>query len=261
MLVPVLFLSPLAGDPGLPLPEIMARVAANQDRAAKQRKQFAYQERVHIQSRYTTGKLARDETSEYEVFPDPDPKGPGRKLTKISGRYRKNGRYIDFTGQAAPAPNSLDEGLIQGFRDDMVDDFPLTPDQQKKYRFELLGEQDVRGRKAWRIGFRPADKNDIDWAGEALIDQQEFQPINVFTKLSRRIPFAVRTLLGTDLPGIGYNVTFQRVDEGVWLPASYGSEFTLHILFFLNREINVSMVSSGFRRAKVDAVVPAAAPQ
>jgi hypothetical protein len=119
----------------------------------------------------------------------------------------------------------------------------------------LLGEQDARGRKAWRIGFRPADKNDIDWAGEALIDQQEFQPMSVFTKLSRRIPAAVRTLLGTDLPGIGYTVTFQRLDENVWFPASYGCEFTLHVLFFLNREINVSMESSGFRRTKVDTVV------
>ena len=247
MLIPVLLWWLLAGDPGPPVTEIMARVAANQDRAVEQRKQFTYEQRVHIQSRYTNGKLAREETAEYEVFPDPDPKGPGRKLTAISGRYWKNGRYVEFTGKAEPKSDNLDEGLTQGFRNDLVDDFPLTASEQKKYRFELLGEQDVHGRKAWRIGFGPADKNDIDWAGEARIDQQEFQPINVFTKLSRRIPFAVRTLLGTDLPGIGYNLTLQRVDEGVWLPASYGAEFTMRILFFLNREINVSMESSGFR--------------
>ena len=83
----------------------------------------------------------------------------------------------------------------------------------------------------------------------------------MFTKLSRRIPFAVRTLLGTDLPGIGYNVTFQRVDEGIWLPSSYGSEFELHVLFFLNRQINVSMESSGFRRTTVDTAAQAANPR
>jgi hypothetical protein len=108
----------------------------------------------------------------------------------------------------------------------------------------------VHGRKAWRIGFRPADKKDIDWAGEALIDQQDFQPVNIYTKLSRRIPFAIRTLLGTDLPGIGYNLDYQRIDDSVWLPSSYGAEFTLRLFFLLNREINVSMESSGFRRTK-----------
>jgi hypothetical protein len=252
MLLPVLLFALMAGQPVPPVAGIMAHVAANQDRAVELRKQSTYRQKVHVQSRHTNGRLAREETAEYEVSPDPDPKGPGRKLTSISGRYWKDGRYVDFAGTAEPKSDSLDEGLIQGFRNDMSDDFPLTTAEQKKYRFELLGEQDVHGRKAWRIGFRPAKKDDIDWAGEALIDQQDFQPVNVFTKLSRRIPFAVRTLLGTDLPGIGYNLNYQRVEEGVWLPSSYGSEFTLHILFFLNREINVATESSGFRRAKVD---------
>jgi hypothetical protein len=245
MLLPVLLLL-LAGDPGLSANDIMARVAANQDRAVELRRQFTYTQRIHVQSRRTNGKLAREETAEYDIAPDP--KGPGRKLTALSGRYWKNGHYIEFAGQTEPKQDNLDQSLTQSFRNDLVDDFPLTAREQKKYRFELLGEQEVHGRKAWRIGFRPANKSDIDWAGEALIDQQEFQPINVFTKLSRRIPFAIRTLLGTDLPGIGYNLTYQRVDDGVWLPASYGSEFELHVLFFLNRQINVSIESSGFRR-------------
>jgi hypothetical protein len=261
MLVTVLFLSLLASDPGPPIAEIMSRVAANQARDATLRKQFTYEQRVHIQTRRTNGKLARDETAEYLVFPDPDPKGPGRKLTSISGRYWKNGRYIEFHGTTAPEPNSLDEGLIQSFRDDTMDgaDFPLSADEQKTYRFDLLGEQDVHGRKAWRIGFGPTDKKDIDWTGETLIDQQDFQPVNIYTKLSRRIPFAVRTLLGTDLPGIGYNLDYQRIDDSVWLPSSYGSEFTLRLFFFLNREINVSMESSGFRRTSASAAAPLAA--
>jgi hypothetical protein len=261
MLITLLLSALLAADPGPPVTGIMARVAANQTRDAELGKQFTYEQRVHVQTRRTNGKLARDETAEYLVFPDPDPKGSGRKLTSISGRYWKNGRCIEFHGTAAPEPNSLDEGLIQSFRDDMIDGegFPLTADQQKTYRFELLGEQDVHGRKTWRIGFQPADKKDIDWTGEALIDEQDFQPVNIYTKLSRRIPFAVRTLLGTDLPGIGYNLDYQRIDDSVWLPSSYGSEFTLRLFFFLNREINVSMESSGFRRAPANAAAPAAA--
>ena len=252
MLVTVLFLSLLASDPGPSVTEIMARAAANQTRDATLRKQFTYEQRVHVQTRHTNGKLARDETAEYLVFPDPDPKGPGRKLTSISGRYWKNGRYIEFHGTTAPEPNSLDEGLIQSFRDDLMRQrgFPSHCGRTEDDRFELLGEQDVHGRKAWRIGFGPADKKDIDWTGETLVDQQNFQPVNIYTKLSRRIPFAIRTLLGTDLPGIGYNLDYQRIDDSVWLPSSYGSEFTLRLFFFLNREINVSMESSGFRHTQ-----------
>ena len=134
----------------------------------------------------------------------------------------------------------------------MARDVPLSTKQQKDYRFELLGEQVVDGRKAWRIGFGPARKGDIDWTGEALIDQQDYEPFRIYTKLSRRIPFVIRTLLGTDLPGIGYNLDYKRQDDGLWFPVTYGSEFTLRFLFFLNRQINMSTESRDFRRAPVE---------
>jgi hypothetical protein len=249
MLVPLLFLV-VGAD--VPVGEIMARVGANQDRLVELRKRYIYMEKAHVQTRHTNGKLARDETTEYEVFPGP--KGLQKKLTAAEGRYWHKGSYVEFKGKTIPDNNSLDEGLISSFRegDDMTNDLPLTTKSQKEYRFELLGEQVVDGRKAWRIGFGPANRNDISWAGEALIDEQEFQPFRIYTKLSRRIPFAIRALLGTNLPGIGYNVTYQRLDKDVWFPASYGAEFTLHVLFFLNREINMSKESRDFHRAPLE---------
>src|SRR6202011_3688252 len=108
------------------------------------------------------------------------------------------------------------------------------------YQFELAGEHVVDGRKAYRIRFQPADRHELTWAGEALIDAEEVQPVNVYTRLSRRIPMAVRTLLGTDLPGLGFSVRYQRFDRDVWFPVSFGTEFRLHVLFFLNRDITVS---------------------
>ena len=249
MLVPLLFLV-VGGD--MPVSEIMARVGANQDRIAELRKRYIYLEKAHVQTRHTNGKLARDETTEYEVFPGP--KGLQKKLTAAQGRYWHKGSYVEFKGKTIPDNNSLDEGLISSFRedDDMTNDLPLTTQSQKEYRFELLGEQVVDGRKAWRIGFGPANRNDISWAGEALIDGQEFQPFRIYTKLSRRLPFAIRTLLGTNLPGIGYNITCTRLDNGVWFPVSYGAEFTLHVLFVLNREINMSMERRDFHQAPLE---------
>jgi len=249
--------------PPLTAQEIMKRVAANQDRAEEQRRAWIYQQKIHIDTRRTNGKLIRTETAVYEVTPGE--KSSEKKLHSLDGRHFFKGAWVDFHGEPAALPDTIDADLIKDFRDDLMNDkskdglgsdlFPLTTEEQKKYEFELLGEQDVRGRRAWRIRFRPLDKSDVSWAGEALIDEQEFQPINVFTKLSRRIPFAVRTLLGTDLPGIGFNVNYARFDDGVWFPTTFGTEFRMHIVFVLNRQISVSLENSGFRRASVDSKI------
>ena len=71
---------------------------------------------------------------------------------------------------------------------------------------------------------------------------------------------AVRMLLGTDLPGLGFNVRYQRLDKNIWFPVSFGTEFRMHILFFLNRDITVSSENSGFRRANVASKIQYATP-
>ena len=242
---------------------IMARVAENQDRALQLRAQYIYQQHVDIATRRTNGKLARQESADYQVMPTPS--GIEKKLQKLDGKYSEKGQTIDFHGEPAPNRDSLDGDLIQDFRNDLLngkskdglanDLFPFTAKEQKQYQFELAGEQVVDGRKAFRIRFRPADKHEITWAGEALIDAEEFQPVTVYTRLSRRIPMAVRTLLGTDLPGLGFSVRYQRFEKDVWFPVSFGTEFRLHVLFFLNRDITVSSQSSGFRRANVESTI------
>jgi hypothetical protein len=254
LLALILTLSALpAGDDALTAAAIMAKVAENQDRAEKLRNDYVYQQHIRVVTRKTNGKLAREETTDYLVAPTPD--GIKKEMKHLDGRYWHQHRYIDFHGDTAPDADSLDGALVESFRDDLVnakskdgfgtDLFPLTSEQQKKYDFELLGEQTVHGRKVYRIGFRPKDKKDIDWAGEALIDAQDFEPMRVFTKLSRRIPVFVRTLLGTDLPGLGFNVESR----------SFGTEFRLRAVFFINRDITVSLENLGFRRASVESAI------
>ena len=129
-----------------------------------------------------------------------------------------------------------------------------------KYVFRLAGRESFQGRDAYRVSFTPADKDDIDWAGEAYIDATDFEPIYVYTKLSRKIPFAVRTLLGTDLPGVGYSLHFEKQPGGVWFPKSYGTEFTLHVLFLFNREVMVSLDNKDFEQTHVETKITAEAP-
>ena len=264
----VLMLAPLgtlaSGDqPSPSVDEIMARVAANQDRAEQVRADYVYQQHIHVATLRTNGKLAREESADYLVTPTPD--GTKKELKHIEGRYWHKGKYLKFQGEPVPEAGWLDSSLVQGFRDDLSNDkskdglgrnlFPLTSGEQKQYHFDLAGEDTVQGRKVYRVRFRPRDKNELTWAGEAMIDAEEFEPVRVYTKLSRRIPFFVRTLLGTDVPGVGFNVQYQRFDEGVWFPVSFGTEFRLRAVFFVNRDITVALENSAFQRAKVQSKI------
>ena len=243
--------------------EIMAKVAVNQDKAVEMRRAFVYQQHVVVATRHFNGKLAREETADYEVTPGAS--SEAKKLKSINGRCQKGSHVIIFTGEPLPEKDSMDADIVKSFRDDLLNEkdrdgvvkdlFPLTSEEQKTYRFELLGHKDVQGRDTYVIGFAPADSKDIDWAGEAWIDEEELQPVRVFTHLNRKLPFAVRTLLGTDVPGIGFNVQYRRVEKDVWFPVSFGSEFRLRAVFFIKRDITMSMEASGFKRAQVDSRV------
>ena len=138
--------------------------------------------------------------------------------------------------------------------------FPLTSEEQKNYQFRLLGQETQEGRNVYHIGFRPKDKDEITWAGEAYIDAAEFEPVRVFTKLSRRIPFMVRTMLGTDLPGIGFNVVYARQEDGVWFPATFGTEFRIRALFFINRDVSIALENSAFERTHVKSTMKVVGP-
>jgi hypothetical protein len=248
--------------------EIMARVAANQDRSEALRREYVYRQHIHILTHKPGGRLLREETTDYDVTPMPD--GTEKKLKLLTGKYWVKGKYEAFEGEPAPARDSLDGDLVKNFRDDLSNEktkdgvgkdlFPLTSDEQKDYEFKLLGQEMQEGRSVYHIGFRPRDKNDISWAGEAYIDAAEFQPTRVFTKLSRRIPFAVRTLLGTDVPGVGFNVVYKRQEDGVWFPATFGTEFRIRALFFINRNVSVALENSAFQHTHVESKMKVVGP-
>ncbi len=252
---------------------IMARVAANQDRSEALRKQYVYHQHLRILTHKSSGKVLREETADYEVLPTPD--GTEKELKSLTGRCWSKGKYETFQGERVPEADSLDGGLIQGFRDDLLNEktkdglakdlFPLTSAEQKDYEFkllgqEVLGQEKYGGRSVYHIGFRPKDKDDITWAGEAYIDAAEFQPVRVFTKLSRRIPFMVRTMLGTDVPGVGFNVVYARQEDGVWFPATFGTEFRIHVLFFINRQVSIALENSRFEHTHVESRMKVVGP-
>ena len=260
----VLFTAVLPAYPqDLSADDIMKKVAANQDREQKDRLAFVYESHIKVQTRHTNGKLAREEIIDYIVTPTP--KGIEKKTQAFKGTSCKKGNCVDFNTEPGPDSENLDGSLVKSFRDDLTQTdskdgldkelFPLTTDGQKDLAFELAGEKEVSGRSAYIIHFSPKDRHDITWAGEALIDKEEFQPVSVYTRLSRRLPLAVRALLGTDLPGLGFNTRYARIDKDIWFPVSFGSEFRIHAVFFINRTLTMSMENKNFKRFSADSTI------
>ena len=251
-------------NPPLTADQIMQQVGANQDRAEELRRHYVYRQHVHVTSRKSNGKLMQDDVADYLVVPSAA--ASTKKLTKLSGKYWQKDKYVDYSSERTPDHDSLDGDLVSDLRNDLANEkrtkdgiasdlFPLTSKEQDKYLFKLVGEESINGRTIYRVAFRPKQKDDTIWKGEALIDAEELQPVTIFTKLARRVPFWIRTSLGTDLPDVGFSVTYKRQPDGVWFPVSFGTEFHLHALFFINREITVSLQNSDFEKTHVDSVI------
>jgi hypothetical protein len=264
--------------------EIMARVATNQDRTEAARMRYIYQQHIRMVSRKPGGKVMCEEVTDSRV--SPKQKESQQQLLTLDGRYWQKGRYVHYTtlqehdaseardGGSKDEPkgkevktekedlDGLDIDLVENLRKNLADDkskdglgkglFPLTTEQQAQYLFKLEGRQTMNGREVYRLSFRPKDKNDFDWKGEAFIDTQEFEPVVVYTEMSRKIPLAVRTLLGTNLPGLGFSVTYDRQPDGVWFPVSFGTEFRMRVLFFIARDISMALANTHFEKTHAD---------
>jgi hypothetical protein len=245
---------------------IMAKVAENQDRSELERARYLYHQDATIRMIRGNGKLAREERRQYTVMPLP--KGTEKKLESFSGKYTDGNKTIDYDKPGFERGGmDVDGGVITGLADDLINDkesrdgvskdlFPLTRDLQQQYLFKLEGTQKYRGRDVYRVTFRPKPHQESEcWAGEALIDRTEFQPVLVTTRLAFGIPFLVKTLLGTNIKQLGFQIAYQRVGDGVWFPVSYGTEFHVRAVFFYSRTITLAVSNTNFQATTVSAEI------
>lgn len=254
--------------------EIMARVAANMASGVELRRAYVYDQKVLGRLVRSNGQVARQERREYVAVPGVD--RTEKKLTSLAGEYHKSRTELIRYSESGFRKKGMDiDGeLLEDLIDDLVDSkksrdgiphslFPFTAKDLPFYKFTLKEPTEVQGRKAYRIAFEPAAKRNClhigegdnsdcpaQWTGEALIDAAEFQPVRVFTNLGFKMPWGVRVFLGTNLRQTGFSVTYARVAENVWFPATYGTEFRLDVLFGYKRVIALSMDSSNFRKAE-----------
>ncbi len=275
----LLFCSRLAVARGLqelPIDEIMVRVGVHQDEALEARRHYIYTQHAKVSSRKGSTVMC-EEITDYRITPTAD--GFEDELLKLDGRMMQSRKYVYYTalppvkeGEQVPpdsdyvAADISDEGdrnmveqmragLLHNKSKDGVDKrlFPLNSKAQPDYVFQLQGRERLNGRNVFHVVFEPKDKNDFGWKGDAFIDTEEFQPVMVSTGMARKVPFVHRTLLGTDFPGAGFNITYAPQQDGVWFPVSFGTEFQLEVLFLFRRQIIVSAQNRDFQKTHVDA--------
>ena len=274
---------------------IMARVAANQDQSEAERIHFLYLQHARVVSR--KGKTIRcEEITDTRVTPTET--GSQQQLLKLDGRMlTKHDQYVTYNrllhghdGSDTPAQSAdgdinvtvgddtLDRGLVEDMRNGFTNSrskdgigaglFPLTSKTQANYAFRLVGREKMNGREVFHIVFEPKDKSDITWKGDAFIDTTAYQPVLVRTTKARQIPFAVRTLLGTNLPGLGFTVIYApqasaeagEPSADVWFPISFGTEFKIKVLFLFSREITLDAENHAFERTHVNSKIVPVAP-
>jgi hypothetical protein len=159
----------------------------------------------------------------------------------------------------------LDRDLVENMRKNLMHDkskdginarlFPLTSKEQEQYAFALAGQERLNGREVYHITFRPKKKDDWGWKGVAYIDTAAYEPVMVTTEMSRKVPFAVRTLLGTNVPGLGFTVIYAPQPDGVWFPVSFSSEFKIHVLYFFHRDIVLDAQNREFEKTHVTSTI------
>jgi len=249
--------------------QIMSRVALNQAKSQDLRTSYLYHQKQVLKAVRGNGKIAREEHREYTVTPKH--RGVERTLVSFEGKYENHGKFMPYSQPRYQYKGmDIDGELLDSFSRDMLQNsngrdgidtslFPLTYHQQLKYNFTLIGQQDYHGHPVYRVRFEPRKKpgfDDLDdngaaWKGEALIDAEEYQPVNVHTDLAWKAPLWLKTVLGTNFRGVGFNVTYQKFADGLWFPVSYGGEFEVRAVFFYKRTFTIAMTNSDFRHTDV----------
>ena len=268
--------------------EIMVRVAANQDQSEAERAHYVYVQHAKMVSRrgnkvmcdeITDYRVTPSENGSHaellkvdgrllvhhqyqrynRLLPNTD--GDGKKKDGSGVEVKKDEPTTDAshdTIEITIGGDNADREIVENMRGNLLHDeskdglsahlFPLTSKDQKDYAFQMMGRERLNGRDVYHIVFRPKDKSDYAWKGDAYIDTTAYQPVLVTTGLSRKVPFAVRTFLGTNLPGLGFTVTYSPQADGVWFPSTFSTEFKMEVLFFFRREIILDAQNRDFEK-------------
>ncbi|MFN7922363.1 MAG: hypothetical protein U0Q16_19830 [Bryobacteraceae bacterium] len=236
------------------LPTVLARIAESQEKASEARKGIVYTQEVRAKLLRANGKVAREERHVYLVTPTA--KGTEKKRIEFRGAYESGGKMVPFDEpgfvhkrldiDADMMKGLVEELLNDGSRDGLGKDFfPLTRDKQREYDFRLEGNV---------LHFDPESRG-FTWRGEMEIDPADGMPRRLSSGLSRTIPRWAQATFGTNFHQLGFSATYKKVTEGLWFPATFGTEFKFRVLFGYARTVIIDVVNRDFRKASVESSI------
>lgn len=225
---------------------------------------------LHLDGRVLQGKqyVTYHELPKPHAKPEiPDDLKDDESLSKQERRKRREARRkLEQADDDGPMDQDLVENLRKNLTNNTSKDgfsaglFPLTSKAKDKYIYALKGRERRNGRDTYHLTFTPKDKDDFGWRGDAWIDTEAFQPVMVQTAMAKNIPFAVRIMLGTSVPGLGFAATYAPQPSGTWFPVSFGSEFKINVLFFFHRTILIASENRDFEKTHVESRIVPDAP-
>ena len=275
--------------------DIMKKVAANTAAATEGRRQFVYRQRIRAGLLQSNGQVVCRESREYTVVPQPARtekklvsfSGECRDGKQMVAYAEPSVAWPGLKENAAIEVNDGREniaGMIGALANDKNSRdgippqlFPLAAEDLEYYRFTLKGETTVKGRRAYDVTFTPVERNgfcvhiDTDkdgdkdgdkaehicrpWKGEAWIDAEDYQPVRIDTQLAKGVPWGVRVFMGINVRQLGFSLNYQRVTDGVWFPATYGTEFRITVFWGYKRTITLSMENTDFKKTDAQSTV------
>jgi hypothetical protein len=133
--------------------------------------------------------------------------------------------------------------------------------------FHMLGEETVRGRKAWIVeavphpGYRPKSSEArilLKAKGKFWIDQEDYLPARMEAELIDDVAWAV--FLVKLHKGTRFELDQVRVNDEVWLPSHMKGRFSLRVAVSYIRE-NFEAHFRDFRKFQVDSRILSSGPQ
>ena len=120
----------------------------------------------------------------------------------------------------------------------------------------LLGEEEIRGRKAWVIGSTPKEghaaanaheKEVLSFAQKLWIDEADHQILrSVYTVVGHHIVF---------MPGTTITWEFEKIDEGAWLPISGVIDGRLQFARLIKPAVRTEYRNSKFQKFDVQSTI------
>jgi hypothetical protein len=199
--------------------EIIAKVKERSAIAAREKNSFAYQRVSRTDYLDENDQVKRNSVRIYEVAPVNGE--PVSKLVQVNGRAPKKEPPRSAAREAGDKSRNLALG------DDLL----------TRYEYEFRGEEQIAGRNAWVLAFKPKhgapeegflDKLVNAMQGTMWVDQEEYELSKVDVHLSKKLTFF--GLLG-GIEKLDLQMAQKRLNSQAWLTEALTLDFTGRKLF------------------------------